>query len=236
MSTPFLKNPADIRCALTAAALLLALLFSDTVLNAYMAATTAHPFAAGFCKFAVLATFGECLAQRMLRGRYLPEGFGLVPRAVIWGALGVCITVAFTIFSAGAPQLLAALGLDWAPGALAGPFGGHKLATAFAVSLTMNTMFAPVLMVAHKIGDLHLAAYGGRLECLARKPDMGALLASVDWNVMWRVVLFRSLLFFWVPAHTVTFLLPPAFRVLFAALLGAVLGLILAWAGSRRAA
>ena len=53
---------------------------------------------------------------------------------------------------------------------------------------------------------------------------------------MWRVVLFRSLLFFWVPAHTVTFLLPPAFRVLFAALLGAVLGLILAWAGSRRAA
>ena len=62
------------------------------------------------------------------------------------------------------------------------------------------------------------------------------LLASVDWNVMWRVVLFRSLLFFWVPAHTVTFLLPPAFRVLFAALLGAVLGLILAWAGSRRAA
>ena len=48
MSTPFLKNPADIRCALTAAALLLALLFSDTVLNAYMAATTAHPFAAGF--------------------------------------------------------------------------------------------------------------------------------------------------------------------------------------------
>lgn len=115
MSTPFLKNPADIRCALTAAALLLALLFSDTVLNAYMAATTAHPFAAGFCKFAVLATFGECLAQRMLRGRYLPEGFGLVPRAVIWGALAVCITVAFTIFSAGAPQLLAALGWDWAP-------------------------------------------------------------------------------------------------------------------------
>ena len=104
MSTPFLKNPADIRCALTAAALLLALLFSDTLLNAYMAATTAHPFAAGFCKFAVLATFGECLAQRMLRGRYLPEGFGLIPRAVIWGALGVSNTVAFTIISAGAPQ------------------------------------------------------------------------------------------------------------------------------------
>ena len=49
------------------------------------------------------------------------------------------------------------------------------------------------------------------------------------------LVLFRTVLFFWIPVHTITFLLPEAFRVLFAALLGAVLGLILAWAGSRQA-
>jgi len=48
-------------------------------------------------------------------------------------------------------------------------------------------------------------------------------------------VLFRTVLFFWIPVHTITFLLPEAFRVLFAALLGAVLGRILAWAGSRQA-
>ncbi len=234
MSTPFLKNPADIWCAGVAAVLMLALLFSDTVLNAYMAATGAHPFIAGFCKFAVLATFGECLAQRMLRGCYLPERFGLVPRAVVWGLLGICTTIAFTIFAAGAPQVLALLGLEWAPGALAGPFGAHKLAAAFAVSVTMNTMFAPVLMVAHKIGDLHLAEYGGSVTCLVHRPKVGALLRSVDWNVMWSLVLFRSLIFFWIPAHTITFLLPPDFRVLFAAVLGAVLGLILAWAGSRK--
>ncbi len=234
MSTPFLKNPADIWCAGVAAVLALALLFSDTVLNAYMAATGAHPFIAGFCKFAVLATFGECLAQRMVRGCYLPERFGLVPRAVVWGLLGICTTIAFTIFGAGAPQVLALLGLEWAPGALAGPFGVHKLVAAFTVSVTMNTMFAPVLMVAHKIGDLHLAEYGGSAACLVHRPKVGELLRSVDWNVMWNLVLFRSLLFFWIPAHTVTFLLPADFRVLFAAVLGAVLGLILALAGSRR--
>lgn len=234
MSTPFLKHPADIWCAGVAAVLALALLLSDTVLNAYTAATGAHPFIAGFCKFAVLATFGECLAQRILRGCYLPERFGLVPRAVVWGLLGICTTIAFTIFGAGAPQVLALLGLEWAPGALAGPFGAHKLAAAFTVSVTMNTMFAPVLMVAHKIGDLHLAEYGGSVACLVHRPKVGALLRSVDWNVMWNLVLFRSLLFFWIPAHTVTFLLPPDFRVLFAAVLGAVLGLILAWAGSRK--
>ena len=98
----------------------------------------------------------------------------------------------------------------------------------------MNTMFAPVLMVAHKIGDLHLAEYGGSAACLVHRPKVGELLRSVDWNVMWNLVLFRSLLFFWIPAHTVTFLLPADFRVLFAAVLGAVLGLILALAGSRR--
>lgn len=233
MSTPFSKNPGDIPCAAAAAVLLLAPLLSDTVLNAYITFTVSHPFSSGFVKFALLSTFGEALAQRALRGQYLPAGFGLVPRAVIWGLLGLCITMAFTVFSAGVPQLLAQAGLEWAPGALAGSLGLHKLLTAFAVSVAMNVMFAPALMVAHKIGDLHLAAYNGSLSCLVHGPRVGELLASVNWQVMWRVVLVRSLLFFWIPVHTVTFLLPSAFRVLFAAFLGACLGLILAWAGSR---
>ena len=136
----------------------------------------------------------------------------------------------------GAPAAMKSLGLDWAPAALAGPMGAKKVATAFAVSLTINTMFAPAMMVAHKVADLHLEHYGGRLESLRRMPRPGALLRAVDWEAMWDIVLFRGVVFFWIPAHTVTFLLPEAFRVLFAAALGAVLGLILAWAGGRRSA
>ena len=67
-----LDRPADrwsLGCGLV---LVLSLLLSDTVLRAYVALTDAHPFAAGFCKFALLATFGESLAQRLLMGRYLP--------------------------------------------------------------------------------------------------------------------------------------------------------------------
>ncbi|WP_321415721.1 Mpv17/PMP22 family protein [uncultured Desulfobacter sp.] len=41
----------------------------------------------------------------------------------------------------------------------------------------------------------------------------------------------KTLPFFWIPAHTITFLLPPDFQVLFAAILGIVLGIILAVAG-----
>ena len=212
-----LDRPADRWCLGCGLVLVLSLLLSDTVLRAYVALTDAHPFAAGFCKFALLATFGESLAQRMLLGRYLPPRFGLVPRALAWGVLGICITLAFMIFSAGVPLAMSRIGMDWAARALAGPFGTEKLLTACAIS------------------DLHIARYEGTLRCLWHLPDVGGLLKSVNWDVMWRLVLFRTVLFFWIPVHTITFLLPEAFRVLFAALLGAVLGLILAWAGSRQA-
>ena len=158
----------DLSCLAVCVIIVAAFLFSDTVLRGYLTVTADHPYVAGFCKFALLATFGESLAQRLRSGRWLPEGFGLVPRAVVWGLLGVCITLAFAIFSAGAPAAMKSLGLDWAPAALAGPMGAKKVATAFAVSLTINTMFAPAMMVAHKVADLHLEHYGGRLESLRR--------------------------------------------------------------------
>ena len=109
-----LDRPADRWCLGCGLVLVLSLLLSDTVLRAYVALTDAHPFAAGFCKFALLATFGESLAQRMLVGRYLPPRFGLVPRALAWGVLGICITLAFMIFSAGVPLAMPRIGMDWA--------------------------------------------------------------------------------------------------------------------------
>ncbi|MBD5416854.1 MAG: hydrolase [Desulfovibrio sp.] len=233
MRINILNKGADRVCAGIVVAACACLLFSDTFFTWYMNTTQNHPFMAGFGKFALLGTLGESLAQRLLTGRYLPPGFRPLARALLWGLLGVCISAAFIIFSAGAPCMLAALGLDWAPRALTGPLGIRKVITAFAISLTMNTMFAPVLMVAHKIGDMRIAMVADGPRYPGEGFNVGATLAEIDWNRMWDLVLYRSLLFFWVPAHTVTFLLPPAFRVLFAAVLGAVLGLILAWAAAR---
>ncbi|MCK7530557.1 MAG: Mpv17/PMP22 family protein [Marinilabiliales bacterium] len=42
------------------------------------------------------------------------------------------------------------------------------------------------------------------------------------------IVLKKTIPFFWIPAQTITFLLPPEFQILFAALLSTVLGVILA--------
>jgi hypothetical protein len=43
-------------------------------------------------------------------------------------------------------------------------------------------------------------------------------------------VLLRTIPFFWIPAHTLTFMLPPEYRVLAAAMLSVALGAILAFA------
>ena len=64
---------------------------------------------------------------------------------------------------------------------------------------------------------------------LFRRVDTGAILSNINWNMHWGFVLKKTIPLFWIPAHTITFLLPPSFQVLFAALLGIVLGVILAF-------
>jgi len=48
--------------------------------------------------------------------------------------------------------------------------------------------------------------------------------------VQWNFVFKKTIPFFWYPAHTITFLLPVDYQVLFAAILGIALGTILAMA------
>ena len=56
---------------------------------------------------------------------------------------------------------------------------------------------------------------------------------KVNWDVQWNVVFKKTIPLFWFPAHTITFILPSTFQVLFAALLGVALGLILALASNK---
>jgi hypothetical protein len=195
----------------------------------YTQANAACPLAMSFLKFAVLATFGECIGLRIMSGVWNRPGFGIVPRAVVWGVLGVCITLAMGVFSKGVPAVMGD------PDALAGALSWHKVLVAAAVSVAMNTVFAPVFMTFHKITDMHIAATGGTLGGFFTHPlRMGASLAAIDWHRQWGFVFARTIPLFWYPAHTVTFLLPSAWRVLFAALLGVALGVLLAVASLKK--
>jgi len=187
-----------------------------------------HAFIMAFLKFGVLATVGEMLGLRIKTGQYSTAGFGILPRAVVWGLLGIWIAIAMKVFAAGSPAIVQYLGVDGVVEAMKGGFSIQKLLGAFGISLLMNTSFAPVFMTIHKITDTHIVNNGGKLSSLITPIPFGKLLASLNWNVQWNFVFKKTIPFFWIPAHTVTFLLPADIQVLFAALLSIVLGVLLA--------
>ena len=193
-------------------------------------ATAHHPYIMAFFKFAILATLGEMLALRIREGVYNKKGFGVLPRMMVWGFLGMCIAMAMVIFKVGVPAFLGSLG--WHDAATlfgAAEFSWGKLGIAFAVSVLMNSIFAPVMMTFHKCTDIHITDNGGTVAGLLRPMKMREIFAhKVNWDMQWNFVIKKTIPLFWFPAHTITFILPPTFQVLFAALLGVALGLILA--------
>jgi len=195
-------------------------------IDTFQAYTKAHGYLMSFLKFAILATFGECVALRIVEGRYWKPGFGLLAKAVMWGVLGLFLKACFTVFAVGAPYILPTLGFPLSDG----PGFLERLLTSFTISIMLNTVFAPVLMVLHKVYDDHITVHGGKLSALITPVDMRTRLASVNWDIMWGLVLKKTVPYFWIPVHTITFMLPPDARILFAAVLGGVLGVILAFA------
>ncbi len=187
-----------------------------------------HAFVMAFLKFAILATTGEMLGLRIKTGRYNEAGFGVLPRAVIWGLLGVWIALAMKVYALGTPAIVEYLGVKGAVAAMAGAFTWQKLLGALGISLMMNTSFAPVFMTVHKITDTHILNNGGKLSCLLKPIPFGHYLANLNWKVQWGFVFKKTIPYFWVPAHTITFILPTDYQVLFAAVLGIVLGVLLA--------
>ena len=196
-----------------------------------------------FLKFGLLSTMGESLGLRIGEGVYNKPGFGILPRAIVWGFLGIGIKMAFVIFASGVPILLAHyFGLQTAVESMKQPditdalevgLGGSRLITAFAISTFMNLIFAPVFMTLHKITDVHIINNKGKLKGFLSPIPFGKIFPSLNWFVQWDFVFKRTIPFFWIPAHTLTFLLPPQYRLVFAAILGVVLGMLLALAAQK---
>lgn len=180
-----------------------------------------HPYFGGFVKFALLATMGELLVGRVLQKRWtLPPAFAA--RVAIWGFLGMVITLIFKVFSAGVVGAMQA-------GLL--PFEGNAVLTALLISTLMNLTFAPTMMAFHRFTDAYLdICFGQR-----KKPTVSELVQKMDFVTFIGFVIQKTIPLFWIPAHTITFLLPSEFRVVVAAYLSIALGLLLAIAKSKAA-
>lgn len=207
---------------------------SSTIYGYYNTFNAEHGMVMSFVKFAILATFGEAIGLRIRTGNYNQKGFGLIPRAIVWGFLGLTIKLAFVIFGAGTPAFLKYLGLADASSAIQAPeLTPLKVLVAFSISAAMNIIYAPIMMTLHKITDTHIINNGGTIAGLFKPIKFGEIFTNLNWNVQWNFVFKKTIPFFWIPAHTITFLLPVDFQVLFAAILGVVLGVLLAIASQK---
>jgi hypothetical protein len=207
----------------------------DAVFQAYADFNKAHGMITSFIKFAILATLGEVIGLRISQGVYNKKGFGIMPRAIVWGCLGLAIKMAFMVFIIGIPQFLAYMGLEGAAEAMKGDLSMTKVFVAFSISVALNTIFAPVMMTFHKITDIHILNNAGTLRGFFTPIRFADMFKSINWDIQWGFVFKKTIPFFWFPAHTITFLLPAEYQVLFAALLGVVLGILLAMASLKKA-
>ena len=210
-------------------AIFLPFVFSDGLYDWYKDFNTTHPMIMAFLKFGILATLGEMLGCRISTGSYTAPAFGALPRMVVWGLLGVVISMAMTVFSIGIPGFIVAMGGE----SLVAEFAAEgvtfgKFVVALSISVMMNTFFAPIFMTFHKITDTHIAEHGGSLKALITPIPMRRHIVNLNWDRQWSFIFKKTIPLFWYPAHTITFMLPGEYRVLFAALLGVALGVILA--------
>ena len=189
----------------------------------FTSATASYPFLMGFIKFAILATMGEFLAIRILKGSWTrPVGF--VYKMIIWGIIGILVTYMFSLFNSGVIATVDKGLLPLGDGLFA------AIMTAFLTSAIMNLTFGPMFMAAHRISDNFIDGV-----CLKQKKKISQIIAETNWAEFIRFVIGKTIPFFWIPMHTISFLLPGEYRVLSAAFLSIALGGILAYA-KRKAA
>ncbi|MBM4130624.1 hypothetical protein FJ250_06295 [bacterium] len=176
-------------------------------MNAYVAWVAANPWPSAALQFAVLGTLGEIVAATARRrAPALPcTPAQLVMKVLAWAVLGLVIKAGFTGMK-GFTQALLEHGVlpSWCAAGV-----GHAL----AMSVLTNVFFGPQMMAFHRWED-------------------NLILGRRGWAGLGRAV--RTLVWFWIPAHTVTFSLPRDYQIGLAAVWGLVLGVILGWAGGER--
>ena len=160
-------------------------------------------------QFAILGTAGEVVSH-LVKTRRIEMPFGIVTlilKMAAWALLGVFVKYGFAGVRFG---LLGLIGHGYLPAALAPAAAGAAVATklpwALTMSVTTNAFFGPQLMAFHRIED----------NLIDRK-----------WNFTGITTAWKTLIWFWIPAHTVTFALPGEYQIGLAAVWGFVLGLIM---------
>lgn len=167
-----------------------------------------------FLKFSFFASLGELISYRFTYKVWaFPKAFLL--KVLLWGVLGLLIAFSFQFYSEGVKVMLK-------QGKL--PLSESIFSFAFFTSLTNNLTFAPLMMSFHKICHTYIhQRFGEKVQGLSFE----TLIESISWKPFLRMICLKKIPFFWIPVHTLTFMMPEVYRVLFASFLSFVLGVFL---------
>lgn len=207
----------DIVWGLLLASLLL-LFVIPTTRDSILAASGAYPYLGGFIQFAILATMGDLFGKRIASGDYQFSSQVFL-RAIVWGIIGCMVTLVFPVFMGGA-------GLAQAGKLL--PFVGTSVAQAFFGSSIMNLTFAPAMNTFHRIMELWIETAAAKEPVSLKK-----LIGKIDWVAFVTFNWLKVGICFWIPVHTIVFLLPENIRVVVAAFSSIALGIILSFASKK---
>ncbi|GAB1365136.1 hypothetical protein MASR1M36_00070 [Candidatus Cloacimonadaceae bacterium] len=175
------------------------------ILTSYVDWVKAMPIISAMIQFAILGTLGEVIS-RWIRSRSFRYPFNL--RLTLWKMF---------------VWALLAIGIKYAFKGFTGfveyledhAYLGElsSLGRAFAISAFMNLQFGLTLVLAHRALD--------------NLPEKQKNWQNLDKSIY-------SLVWFWIPAHTITFMLPELYRIGLAALWSVALGIILGFFGQKK--
>ena len=171
--------------------------------EAYVDLLESHPFAAAFGQFALLGMLGE-YASCLVRRRRLGAGpLKVAGKMLAWGILGLVIKLAFVGFDGFTRSVFTRLGISTSM-----TLAGLAIPFALTKSFFTNTFFGPQMMLFHRWEDNIVTGDRGDYS------GMRGAIATLFW--------------FWIPAHTITFMIQSEeLQVTLAAAWSVVLGLIL---------
>lgn len=207
----------DIVWGLLLASLLL-LFVIPTTRDSILTASGAYPYLGGFIQFAILATMGDLFGKRIASGDYQFSSQVFL-RAIVWGVIGCMVTLVFPVYMGGA-------GLAQEGKLL--PFAGISVAQAFFGSSIMNLTFAPAMNTFHRIMELWIETAAAKEPVSLKK-----LIGKIDWVAFVTFNWLKVGICFWIPVHTIVFLLPENIRVVVAAFSSIALGIILSFASKK---
>ena len=170
------------------------------MLNEYIAWVTNAPILSAMIQFGLLGTMGEVISFSIKSKKLsIPcTWIQLVFKVFAWAILGIIIKIGFTGMKG---FILALIEHEFLPDSFKGGF-----LWASSVSVITNVLFGPQMMAFHRLEDNIIMKQKG-FEGIKKA--------------------WMTLLWFWIPAHIITFLLPTQFQIGLAALWSIALGIIM---------